>query len=44
MAGGRLEFDFCLVWDFEFISPLDRIYWGGDVLVLAGEVSFTGFV
>jgi len=42
MAGGRLEFDLCLFWDFEFMTPLDRIYLGGDVLVLAGEVSFTG--
>ena len=44
MAGGRLEFDLCLFWDFEFMTPLDRIYLGGDVLVLAGEVSFTGCV
>jgi len=44
MAGGRLEFDLCLFWDFEFMTPLDRIYLGGDVLVLAGQVSFTGCV
>lgn len=44
MAGGRLQFELCLFYDFEFVTPLDRIYLGGDVLVLAGEVSFTGCV
>jgi len=33
MAGGNLEFTGCFFWDFEYITPLDRIYLGGDVLV-----------
>lgn len=33
MAGGSLQFKFCFFWDFEIITPLDRIYLGGDVLV-----------
>ena len=36
MAGGSLEFRGCFFWDFEFVTPLDRIYLGGDVLVRVG--------
>lgn len=35
MAGGSLAFTGCFFWDFEVITPLDRIYLGGDVLVRA---------
>ena len=36
MAGGELDFIGCFFYDFEYLTPLDRIYLGGDVLVLAG--------
>lgn len=38
------EFIGCLFYDYEIIATNDRIYLGGDVLVLAGEASFTGCV
>ncbi len=37
MAGGSLQFTACLFWDYEVITPMDRIYLGGDVLVRLGH-------
>lgn len=43
VAGGDVSFNGCIFYDLELLTPFsDRIYFGGDVCVLAGMVRFTG--
>jgi hypothetical protein len=43
VADGDVSFNGCVFYDLEMLTPFsDRIYFGGDVTVLAGVARFTG--